>query len=798
LLVCSSAAVKYREPPFVACFHKVARVNLAGGLLGHEHSNTAPFMLASEISRSRDVAELLRSHGNACLVAFSDAIKQPSAPTIESFLKARPEKDRSQLAGLIAIEMRHRLELNEPCRVEGYLERFPELEQDQDQMVDLIYAEYCARRSSDPGVSEQEYFERFPSFREKLERAFRVAGAWVSLAGVQEDSPDHHSISQVQDTFLDFRLLGPIGSGAFAHVHLAEQTILSNRRVVLKATSLHTIEHRTMARLEHPNIVPILSVHHDAATNLQAVCMPYQYASALSDVRKEWSDKDLASLRGEEYMRAVRIRVPAEFRKDLAEPTDAAFPKQQTFVYASAWIMHKLAGALHHAHERGVYHRDLKPSNILLSVTGQPLLVDFNLSFSRLDSRSDAPQLIGGTLPYMPPEQILAVHPIEQGRVDDVGSRSDVFALGVTIFELLTGRLPFGLPDRAVDRLTSMQTQLARRYEPIPSARDFNASVPADFDALLRKCLAPQPHQRYDSAAELAEDLRLFLEDRPLRYIPAQSGLVRLQKFARRNRRQLAAGAAIVAIIIAVSTFVAHADLKARREQQARLKSEFQVSQYETSAEKEADAALSRTLLNPDDGKNYYRCFLMGREYFMARKYLHTNRCMSRVIQLKPEYSPAYYFRGRCHANLDEDELALADYANAIEHDPRDMYAHIVRAICYATSPTHSDPQLAIRDLDKTIELMPETVTERTKQVYLELARIMSAVSRMMPQEEEKEKALVRAEEYLIRAFDLGLELSFLYETNTYDRYRMLDPVFQRPNIQKFILQSPNKHRSDK
>src|SRR5262245_26396778 len=102
--------------------------------------------------------------------------------------------------------------------------------------------------------------------------------------------------------------------------------------------------------------------------------------------------------------------------------------------------------------------------------------------------------------------------------------------------------------------------------------------------------MAPQQIQRYDSAAELAEALRLFLEDRPLRYIPAPSRLVRIQKFVRRNRRRLAIGTAIAVIMLAVSTFVARAHLKATREQQARLKSEFQVSQYETSAEKEADA----------------------------------------------------------------------------------------------------------------------------------------------------------------------------------------------------------------
>jgi eukaryotic-like serine/threonine-protein kinase len=101
------------------------------------------------------------------------------------------------------------------------------------------------------------------------------------------------------DKFIDFRLKTELGRGAFGRVFLAEQETLSNRRVVLKISPHHTIEHRTMARLEHPNIVPILSVHRDEQSDLQAVCMPYQYAVALSDVRAKWTDATLQANRAE-------------------------------------------------------------------------------------------------------------------------------------------------------------------------------------------------------------------------------------------------------------------------------------------------------------------------------------------------------------------------------------------------------------------------------------------------------------------------------------------------------------------
>jgi tetratricopeptide (TPR) repeat protein len=418
-------------------------------------------------------------------------------------------------------------------------------------------------------------------------------------------------------------------------------------------------------------------------------------------------------------------------------------------------------------------------------------LVDFNLSFDRLESGGDGTGVFGGTLAYMPPEQIQALHPIEQGRVDDVGPRADVYSLAVTMFELLTGRLPFGAPKPGTDCLAALLSQLAKRYTGVPSVRLYNPRVPTDLAALLAKCLDPIPHQRYDTAAQLAEDLELFLQDRPLRHISMIPLHARAHKFVRRNRRRLMAGTATVAAACIVSLFVAHSYVKADRERRARERTEILATQLQTTADKEADEALSRRLKDPDDGRNFYRSFLMGREFFMARQYGVATRCFEKSIELRPDYAPSYFYRGRCFANLDKDADALADYSTSIVLDPNYIYSYLARAVCYATSETHADPKKALIDVETAGELMQRGVEDPNKAIYLEIARVFSAVSAKLPEAEDRERVLQRAEENFLKALDLGLEVS--YVKGLHDRFHMLDPVLNRLHIQRVLAEREKK-----
>jgi len=203
----------------------------------------------------------------------------------------------------------------------------------------------------------------------------------------------------------------------------------------------------------------------------------------------------------------------------------------------SAMLMSDVARAVHAAHGEGIVHLDLKPANILLQPrrvasagiagpAGQkpswlPKITDFGLARSvdtLLDENST--MLVRGTPFYMAPEQL-------EGRADIIGPAADIYALGVIIYESLTGRVPFSGRD------FSEVSQLIRYRQPV-APRDIQASVPLDIQTICLKCLEKDPRHRYASAEELADDLARFARNLPIKARPV-GWLGRLRRWARRN-----------------------------------------------------------------------------------------------------------------------------------------------------------------------------------------------------------------------------------------------------------------------
>lgn len=194
----------------------------------------------------------------------------------------------------------------------------------------------------------------------------------------------------------------------------------------------------------------------------------------------------------------------------------------------------KVADALHHAHQQGVVHRDLKPANIMIDGDGQPHLMDFGLA--RREAGEVTVTMDGqviGTPAYMSPEQA-------EGEGHSADRRSDVYSLGVILFQLLTGELPF----RGNARMLVHQMI----HEPPPSPRKFNSSVPKDLETITLKCLEKAPGRRYPTASELNEELRRFLRGEPIRARP----IGRVQRAWRWAKRRPAA-AALLAVLAAVA-----------------------------------------------------------------------------------------------------------------------------------------------------------------------------------------------------------------------------------------------------
>ncbi|HZT83388.1 MAG TPA: tetratricopeptide repeat protein, partial [Gemmataceae bacterium] len=365
----------------------------------------------------------------------------------------------------------------------------------------------------------------------------------------------------------------------FARVFLAEQADLAGRPVVLKVSGPEGDEPQTLAQLQHTHIVPIYSVHEDRKAGLRAVCMPYFGGASLSQVlRALWAETDRPTT-GEQLVRALaaagtadrETRKPGDREKGDAAPLPAVSDPghlealgRMSYVRAAAWVVARLAEALQHAHERGVLHRDIKPSNVLLSADGQPMLLDFNLAQNLAGDQAQAHATLGGTVAYMSPEHLRAIATRDPALARLVGRPADVYSLGMVLYEMLVGHSPFDQSASYHPLPALIEAMAVERGKVVPSLRSQKNPVsarnrvsargrpdaPWSLESIVRKCLAPDPARRYQQAEHLAEDLRRFLDDRPLKYAPELSRAERLRKWARRHPRLASSGTVAVAAAV--------------------------------------------------------------------------------------------------------------------------------------------------------------------------------------------------------------------------------------------------------
>jgi len=246
-------------------------------------------------------------------------------------------------------------------------------------------------------------------------------------------------------------------------------------------------------------------------------------------------------------------------------------------------LMAKVCEAVHHAHQRGIIHRDLKPSNILVDESGQPKVLDFGVARvanndTHATRQTDLGQLVG-TLAYMSPEQVLA-DPME------LDTRSDVYALGVLLFELLAGRLPYKISGQLHDAMHTIREGDPTRLSSV------SRSYRGDIETIVAKALEKDKARRYASAAGLAGDIRRYLTDEPIVARPP-SATYQLQKFARRHKALVVGVAAVFVVLVAgiiASTWEA---ARARSAEQAALRERDRAADAQQRATKDRDRARS-------------------------------------------------------------------------------------------------------------------------------------------------------------------------------------------------------------
>jgi serine/threonine protein kinase/Tfp pilus assembly protein PilF len=477
------------------------------------------------------------------------------------FLNARSLK-RELLA-----EQRTGWQEGSPPSPEALLARWPTNPGADADVASILFEDFLHRRRQGDQPSIEEYEQRYPEHKESLAGLLSRDAVLRSIGGASGSSGTCLGLPDVGDEVFGFRLRHELGRGAFARVFLAEQADLAGRPVVVKVSGIEGTEPQTLAQLQHTHIVPIYSVHEDLRAGLRVVCMPYFGGASLSAVIKALAPGAQATVQGKQLVDALedlQSAIPPIQKPQTQQPgltvADSQTPltllRSYTYIQTSAWLVARLAEALQHAHQRGVLHRDIKPSNVLLAADGQPLLLDFNLA--QTQDAEQAQASLGGTVAYMAPEHLRALLSRSQAQARQVDHRSDIYSLGMVLFELLTGQSPFDQSASYSVLPMMIEAMALERSQAAPSLRQRRPDVPWSLESIARKCLAPDPNQRYQQAEHLAEDLRRFLEDQPLRYAPELSRLERLRKWVRRHPRLTSSGSvAVVAVGLLLAGAVA-------------------------------------------------------------------------------------------------------------------------------------------------------------------------------------------------------------------------------------------------
>jgi len=245
-------------------------------------------------------------------------------------------------------------------------------------------------------------------------------------------------------------------------------------------------------------------------------------------------------------------------------------------------IFTKICDAVHHAHQRGLIHRDLKPGNILVDETGQPKILDFGVarvtdSDAQATMQTDVGQLVG-TLAYMSPEQVLA-DPLE------LDTRSDVYALGVILYELVSGRLPYSISKKLHEALQTIREEDPARLSSV------NRTFRGDIETIAAKALEKDKTRRYSSAAELGADITRYLKDEPIVAQPP-TAMYQVRKFARRNKALVIGIAAVFVVLLGGVVVSTSQWFRASRAEAVAVRDRDRASGAERTATEARDEAL--------------------------------------------------------------------------------------------------------------------------------------------------------------------------------------------------------------
>jgi serine/threonine protein kinase/Flp pilus assembly protein TadD len=568
-----------------------------------------------------------------------------------------------------------------------------------EELADEFLARY--RRGERPAISE--YTSKYPDLAKDIGELF-PALVLMEEAGPRDADRSTPVRGNAPARVGDYRILREIGRGGMGIVYEAEHEALG-RHIALKVLPTHTLldsrhlerfrrEARAAARLHHTNIVPVFAVgeqdglqfyvmqfihglgldevlselrrqreaHQKTPVPAYATGSAPQIAESLTtgrfaipDERMRAEETELKLTRGEISAPSSDARQPSPVPLSPGAVADCegrrsstSLPGQEAcstlsdtrsaYWHSVARIGVQVADALAYAHGQGVLHRDIKPSNLLLDTHGTVWVTDFGLA-----KASDSDDLthtgdIVGTLRYLAPERLY-------GRSD---VRGDIYSLGATLYELLTLRPVFDESDRS---------HLMQRLERVEPARPraVDPSIPRDLETVVLKAITKDPADRYQLAAELAGDLRQFLEDKPIR---ARRTTWREHAW-RWMRRNPGWAATLVMLGLVCSVGFAGISWKWREAQDAR--------DDERQARQDADQRAREVQQMFERLRTSQSLLERGRYFIFSQRWDDAHAAFTKAVELRPENDATWAERAELHAQLGLWDMAAADMARVHE-----------------------------------------------------------------------------------------------------------------------------------
>ncbi|MFD4180949.1 protein kinase [Rhodococcus sp. NPDC058514] len=469
---------------------------------------------SSDTTGSHPERGLVVDSGVRRLAADWEATRAPADLT--DYLPDAAAIRRAALIDLVRVDLEYRwLRGGQPKRIADYCLEFPELLAEP-LPPELVYDEFRVRRASGATVEPNEYLLHFPQQADRFEWLLEHDMSWGPGASTPIELPENAEFA-VGQQLDDFDLVAELGHGAFARVFLARQLSMQ-RPVALKISRNVGTEPQTLAQLDHPYIVRVFDQRLIEDRQVRVLVMEYVPGGTLLDVVKVVRATPPEQRTGQLLIDTID-KVLA--RKGEVRPSESSVRAEiaaLSWPETVAWIGLRLADALEYACAHGVLHRDVKPANVLLSVEGVPKLADFNVSSSDAVDPAGRAGFVGGSVAYMAPEQLAAVSagstvPESASTAAPIDTRSDIYALGVMLWELLTGVRPFDDAPAGGAQPSPDEVLAIRRRGVNPAAR---ATVPADCPAALSRVLmtslAFDPDDRWSSGRKLARQFALCLD----------------------------------------------------------------------------------------------------------------------------------------------------------------------------------------------------------------------------------------------------------------------------------------------